>query len=192
MKIRIVCTIIWGMRISYIIYDIFAYIKFLFAYINRMFFRFLPPIAKDESKTAGLFTIKVTEDPVKDKNFESVILSITGKNDISKQPVCILNSWTDDNKVPSDDLTKFYSFIRIHALSSKPREGQYLVVCPSGAHRAGAWMLYDSEAERLKTKGRIRFTDSVKALRFQRSNTIDTQEVFDQVINALIACAKSV
>uniref|UniRef100_A0A914Q464 Tyrosine specific protein phosphatases domain-containing protein n=1 Tax=Panagrolaimus davidi TaxID=227884 RepID=A0A914Q464_9BILA len=114
------------------------------------------------------------------------------KNDtISKQPICILNSWIDDNKLPTDDLTKFYSFIRLHALSSKPREGQYLIICPSGAHRSGAWMLYDSEAERLKTKGRIRLMDSAKALRFQRSNTIDTQEIFDQIINALISCAKS-
>lgn len=155
-------------------------------------FRFLIPITKDESKTVGPFTIKVTEDVIKDKNFDCIHLSITGKNDISKQPVCIFNSWTDDAKVPLDDLNAFYNFVRKYALSSKAREGEYMVVCPSGAHRSGVWMLYDSESERLKTKGRIRFTDSAKALRFQRSQTLETQEIFDQLITALIAVAKTV
>lgn len=150
------------------------------------------PVTKDESKTAGPFTIKVIEDVVKDKNFECVTLSITGKNDISKQPVAIFNSWTDDHKIPSDDIGAFYAFVRKHALSTKPKEGQFLVVCPSGAHRSGVWMLFDSEGERLKTKARIRFTDSAKALRFQRSNTIDTQEIFDQIITALTAFAKTI
>ena len=150
------------------------------------------PIAKDESKTVGPYTIKVIDDVIKEKNYDFMNLSITGKNDIAKQPVCVFHSWTDDSKVPVNDLPDYYALVRKHASPIKTKEGQYLVVCPTGAHRAGVWMLYDSEGERLKIKARIRFTDSCKALRFQRSNTLDTQEVFDQLISALTAMAKTI
>uniref|UniRef100_A0A7E4ULR0 Tyrosine-protein phosphatase domain-containing protein n=1 Tax=Panagrellus redivivus TaxID=6233 RepID=A0A7E4ULR0_PANRE len=145
---------------------------------------------KDESKTVGPYTVK-TDDATKDKNFDHLTISISGKAELSKLPVCVFSSWTEENKVPLEDMSAFFSYVRKCVPSLKGREASQVIVCPTGANRAGVWMMYDSEAERMKTKGRIRFTDSAKALRFQRSNTLDTQEIFDQVIQALLAFAKA-
>lgn len=64
-------------------------------------------------------------------------------------------------------------------LEDKPRECSQLVVCPTGAHRAGVWAVFDTESERLKTKNRIRFSDTIKSVRNQRCNTIEHFELFD-------------
>ncbi|VDM18007.1 unnamed protein product, partial [Wuchereria bancrofti] len=76
-------------------------------------------------------------------------------------------------------------------LEDKPRECSQLVVCPTGAHRAGIWAVFDMESERLKTKNRIRFSDTIKSVRNQRCNTIEHFELFDGLLNLLVSYAKT-
>uniref|UniRef100_A0A183CVZ2 TYR_PHOSPHATASE_2 domain-containing protein n=1 Tax=Gongylonema pulchrum TaxID=637853 RepID=A0A183CVZ2_9BILA len=106
-----------------------------------------------------------------------------------KYRVIAFNTWVDDMVVPRDDFFKFHETVH-KDLKEKPRECSQLVICPTGAHRAGIWAVFDTEAERLKTKDRIRFSETVKSVRSQRCNTIEAFELFDALLNLLVDYAK--
>lgn len=66
-----------------------------------------------------------------------------------------------------------------------------LIVCPSGAWRSGVWMMYDSECERMRTKQRVRFSDSLRQLRLQRGGAIDNLDLFTGLVDGLCNAAKT-
>uniref|UniRef100_A0A8R1Y5A5 Tyrosine-protein phosphatase domain-containing protein n=1 Tax=Onchocerca volvulus TaxID=6282 RepID=A0A8R1Y5A5_ONCVO len=107
-----------------------------------------------------------------------------------KYKLFTFNSWTDDMVVPANDFIKFHKAVH-KRMSDKPRECSQLVVCPTGAHRAGIWAVFDMEVERVKTKNRIRFSDTIRSVRNQRCNTIEHFELFDGLLNLLVAYAKT-
>uniref|UniRef100_A0A182EQZ2 Tyrosine-protein phosphatase domain-containing protein n=1 Tax=Onchocerca ochengi TaxID=42157 RepID=A0A182EQZ2_ONCOC len=107
-----------------------------------------------------------------------------------KYKLFTFNSWTDDMVIPANDFIKFHKAVH-KRMSDKPRECSQLVVCPTGAHRAGIWAVFDMEVERVKTKNRIRFSDTIRSVRNQRCNTIEHFELFDGLLNLLVAYAKT-
>ncbi|VDK71245.1 unnamed protein product [Litomosoides sigmodontis] len=119
------------------------------------------------------------------------------KNEVEKEEkveqkyhLLTFNTWTDDMIIPKDDFIKFHRMAH-KLLEDKGRECSQLVICPSGAHRAGVWVVFDMEAERLKIKNRIRFSDTIKSVRSQRCNTIEHFELFDGLLNLLVSYAKT-
>uniref|UniRef100_A0A915PZF5 Tyrosine-protein phosphatase domain-containing protein n=1 Tax=Setaria digitata TaxID=48799 RepID=A0A915PZF5_9BILA len=104
--------------------------------------------SKESTEKYGHYKLILTKEMEKETKIEQ------------KYQLLTFNSWTDDMIIPADDFVKFYKMVH-KQLDEKPRECSQLVVCPTGAHRAGIWAVFDTEAERLKTKNRIRFSDTV-------------------------------
>ncbi|VDM47664.1 unnamed protein product [Toxocara canis] len=149
--------------------------------------KFLP--SEGKSKSYGAVTVK-NEGPKKVETCDAYNLMVSGGKVEHKVIMYVLNSWTDDLKI-ANDFADFHRVVR-KEMKEKQREGSQMIVCPTGAHRAGVWAVFDTEIERLKTKSRIRFSDTVKTVRNQRWNTFDHFELFIGTIHLLSAFAKSV
>ncbi|RCN42996.1 hypothetical protein ANCCAN_11044 [Ancylostoma caninum] len=65
-----------------------------------------------------------------------------------------------------------------------------MLVCKDGCSRSGIFCLLDIEAERYRTKGRIKLAETIKSIRYQRSNCFDTAELFDAGTAVLAEFAK--
>uniref|UniRef100_A0A915AQB9 Tyrosine-protein phosphatase domain-containing protein n=1 Tax=Parascaris univalens TaxID=6257 RepID=A0A915AQB9_PARUN len=144
--------------------------------------------SEGKSKSYGTMTVK-NDGPKKVDNCDAYNITVSSGKVEHRAIMFALNSWTDDLKIPSD-FVDFHRAVR-KEIKEKPREGSQMIVCPSGAHRAGVWAVFDTEAERLKTKSRIRFSDTVKNVRYQRWNTFDHFELFIGTIHLLSAYAKN-
>lgn len=60
-----------------------------------------------------------------------------------------------------------------------PLKGPLVIVCKDGASKSGVVALADTESDRLAKYGRVKHTDTVKQIRFMRSNTFDNNETFE-------------
>ncbi|VDO45426.1 unnamed protein product [Brugia timori] len=138
---------------------------------------------KNESRSLSKETIE------KYSHYKLIVMKEMEKIE-QKYQLLTFNTWTDDMIIPKDDFIKFHKLVH-KQLEDKPRECSQLVVCPTGAHRAGVWAVFDTESERLKTKNRIRFSDTIKSVRNQRCNTIEHFELFDGLLNLLVSYAKT-
>uniref|UniRef100_A0A1I7W3R4 Tyrosine-protein phosphatase domain-containing protein n=1 Tax=Loa loa TaxID=7209 RepID=A0A1I7W3R4_LOALO len=107
-----------------------------------------PSLSKESTEKYSHYKLVIMKEKEKEGKIEQKYQLIT------------LNTWTNDMIIPKDDFVKFHKVVH-KQLENQPRECSQLVVCPSGAHRAGVWAVFDTEAERLKTKNRIRFSDTV-------------------------------
>ncbi|VBB26944.1 unnamed protein product [Acanthocheilonema viteae] len=132
------------------------------------------------------------ESAEKYSHYKLIIMKEMEKEEKIEQKYHLLtfNTWTNDMVIPKDDFIKFYKMVH-KLLKDKSRECSQLVVCPSGAHRAGVWTVFDMETERLKIQNRIRFSDTIKNVRNQRCNTIERFELFDGLLNLLVTYAKT-
>ncbi|EFO18074.1 protein-tyrosine phosphatase [Loa loa] len=137
-----------------------------------------PSLSKESTEKYSHYKLVIMKEKEKEGKIEQKYQLIT------------LNTWTNDMIIPKDDFVKFHKVVH-KQLENQPRECSQLVVCPSGAHRAGVWAVFDTEAERLKTKNRIRFSDTIKSVRNQRCNTIEHFELFDGLLNILVSYAKT-
>ncbi|VDN03257.1 unnamed protein product [Thelazia callipaeda] len=144
----------------------------------------------------GIFSIKYKKNEKIIQSKENVekyshyTITITwGEKNEEKYDLITFNTWVEDKVIPTQDFVKFHKSVH-KLLSDKPRECSQLVVCPTGVHRAGIWTVFDMEAERLKTKNRIRFSDTIRNVRNQRCNVIEHFELFDGLLNLLVAYAK--
>ncbi|MCP9258456.1 Receptor-type tyrosine-protein phosphatase alpha [Dirofilaria immitis] len=134
--------------------------------------------SKESARNYSRYKLIITKEKEKEGKIEQ------------KYQLMTFNSWTDDMIIPANDFVKFHKAVH-KRLSDKPRECSQLVVCPTGAHRAGIWAVFDMEVERLKIKNRIRFSDTIKSVRNQRCNTIEHFQLFDGLLNLLVAYAKT-
>ncbi|KIH67924.1 Protein-tyrosine phosphatase [Ancylostoma duodenale] len=78
----------------------------------------------------------------------------------AKIKVYCINGWTVEKEPPKD-------FIAIHekirsSLDAKP---MMMLVCKDGCSRSGIFCLLDIEAERYRTKGRIKLAETIKSIR---------------------------
>ncbi|CAD56588.1 Tyrosine-protein phosphatase domain-containing protein [Caenorhabditis elegans] len=67
-----------------------------------------------------------------------------------------------------------------------PLKGPLVIVCKDGAAKSGLVAFIDTEADRLMKHGKAKHTDTIKQIRFMRSNTFDTFDSYDLGINSLI------
>lgn len=66
-----------------------------------------------------------------------------------------------------------------------------LIMCKDGAAKCGIFAMIDYEMERVKSKSKcIKLQDTVRHLRQQRSNVLDTFELFDAGLQLIIELAK--
>ncbi|CAG9534553.1 unnamed protein product [Cercopithifilaria johnstoni] len=152
-------------------------------------------IISSKSKKYGTINIRNEKEEKREEKYSHYELIITKEMEKEekieqKYHLLTFNTWTNDMVIPQDDLIMFHKVVH-KLLDDKARECSQLVVCPSGAHRAGIWAVFDTEAERLKIKKRIRFTDTIKSVRNQRCNTIEHFELFNGLLNLLATYAKT-
>lgn len=67
-----------------------------------------------------------------------------------------------------------------------PLKGPLVIVCRDGASKSGVVAFVDTESDRLAKHGKVKHADTIKQIRFMRSNTFDTFELYDLGINTLI------
>ncbi|ETN84309.1 hypothetical protein NECAME_06942 [Necator americanus] len=65
-----------------------------------------------------------------------------------------------------------------------------MLVCKDGCSRSGIFCLLDIETERYHTKGRIKLGETIKTIRYQRSNCFDSPELFEAAFNVITEFAK--
>lgn len=67
-----------------------------------------------------------------------------------------------------------------------PTKGPIVITCKDGASKSGLVAFIDTESDRLAKIGKAKHTDTIKQIRFMRSNSFDTFELYDLGINAII------
>ncbi|VDK45498.1 unnamed protein product [Anisakis simplex] len=113
--------------------------------------------SEGKSKVYGSITVK-NDGTKKMDDSDAYNLTVSAGNSEHKVTIFALSSWTDDLKI-AHGFADFHHAVR-KEMKEKPREGWQMIVCPTGVHRASVWAVYDTEFERLKTKSRIRFSDT--------------------------------
>ncbi|KAK5971012.1 Receptor-type tyrosine-protein phosphatase alpha [Trichostrongylus colubriformis] len=104
-----------------------------------------------------------------------------------KLKVYCITGWTVDHEPPK-------GFVSIHekirnAIGIDNRN-TLLLVCRDGCSRCGLFCILDMESERLRTKGRLKFTETVKNIRNHRSSCFDTHDLFDAAASVIMELAK--
>uniref|UniRef100_A0A0K0DHV3 Tyrosine-protein phosphatase domain-containing protein n=1 Tax=Angiostrongylus cantonensis TaxID=6313 RepID=A0A0K0DHV3_ANGCA len=107
-----------------------------------------------------------------------------GKN---KMKLYFIDGWNEDKDPPKDFVGVYDKIRRAIGLDSK---SILIVVCKDGCSRCGFFCLLDIEAERFRTKGRMKFGDTVRHIRCQRSNCFDTPDLFETAITLIMHLAK--
>ncbi|CAD5223696.1 unnamed protein product [Bursaphelenchus okinawaensis] len=140
------------------------------------------PEGKGE-KTCGGIKFKVEEE--NKSKYRHVKLAVSGgKSGVSKANVFYMSTWTDDKKLPGD-LMEFKEFVQKKCPTVPAREAASLVICKNGAKRSGVWYIMETETERLETKKRIRFSESIRQLRYQRYGALDCFELYTGLIDIM-------
>ncbi|WKX96541.1 hypothetical protein Q1695_012738 [Nippostrongylus brasiliensis] len=98
-----------------------------------------------------------------------------------------ITGWNTDKEPPSGIIAVHEKIRTAIGLNNK---ATMLLVCKDGCSRSPLFCLIDIEAERLRSKGRIKFSESVRQIRYQRSNAFDTQELFDAASSVIVELAK--
>ncbi|EYC13720.1 hypothetical protein Y032_0043g884 [Ancylostoma ceylanicum] len=126
--------------------------------------------------------VKVKVEDVEQGAGYAVRTLVLGKTKIK---VYCINGWTVEKEPPKD-------FIAIHEKirSNLDAKSMLMLVCKDGCSRSGIFCLLDIEAERYRTKGRIKLAETIKTIRYQRSNCFDTPELFEAGTSVLTEFAK--
>uniref|UniRef100_A0A7I4Y2C2 protein-tyrosine-phosphatase n=1 Tax=Haemonchus contortus TaxID=6289 RepID=A0A7I4Y2C2_HAECO len=117
---------------------------------------------------------------------EGYVLRNLTVNKAELKAYCIMG-WNVDSEPPKGFLgihEKIRSAIGLNLKNA------LMLICKDGCARSGLFCLVDTESERLRTKGRLRFTETVKHIRFHRSNCFDTQELFEAGWSIVMELAK--
>uniref|UniRef100_A0A1I7RXD3 Tyrosine-protein phosphatase domain-containing protein n=1 Tax=Bursaphelenchus xylophilus TaxID=6326 RepID=A0A1I7RXD3_BURXY len=147
------------------------------------------PEGRGEKTCAGIkFRI---EEETKSKH-RNVKVSVTdGKSVSHKLQMFFMSSWIDEHKIP-EDIWEFRAAIKKKIPTWPAREAAALIVSQSGTKRTGVWFMADTEADRLQTKTRIRFSESIRQLRYQRHEALESFELFVGLVNLMEKFAKQV
>ncbi|KAI6206007.1 hypothetical protein M3Y94_00856900 [Aphelenchoides besseyi] len=149
------------------------------------------PVGKKNSKTKGDVTVKVEDEGTQGK-FEWSSIEITAsKTETFKTNVCYFSTWIEETKVPTNDMGDFLNLC-LSKGPKKSREASKLVICPSGAWRSGVWAVYEMECERMRSKSRIRFSETVRQVRYQRNHALDHLKLFMGLVDSLTIAARAV
>ncbi|KJH43705.1 Protein-tyrosine phosphatase [Dictyocaulus viviparus] len=105
----------------------------------------------------------------------------------NKIKLYFIDGWKDDAEPPKDFVNVYEKIRRSIGLDSK---NILILVCKDGCSRSSLYCLLDIEAERFRLKGRMKFGDTVRHIRYQRSNCFDTQEQFAMGISLIMILAK--
>uniref|UniRef100_W6NVZ4 protein-tyrosine-phosphatase n=1 Tax=Haemonchus contortus TaxID=6289 RepID=W6NVZ4_HAECO len=141
-------------------------------------FRFLFP----EDGTYGDVSVRIESGD----EAEGYVLRNLTVNKAELKAYCIMG-WSVDSEPPKGFLgihEKIRSAIGLNLKNA------LMLICKDGCARSGLFCLVDTESERLRTKGRLRFTETVKHIRFHRSNCFDTQELFEAGWSIVMELAK--
>ncbi|KHJ98194.1 Protein-tyrosine phosphatase [Oesophagostomum dentatum] len=130
----------------------------------------------------GGVNVKV-DDAQKHDGYSTRLLTV-GK---SKIKVYCISGWSVEKEPPKD-------FVNVHEKISNAisldNKSTLMLVCKDGCSRSGIYCLLDIESERYRKKGRIKLGESIKTIRFQRSNCFDTQELFEAGAGIIMEFAK--
>lgn len=117
---------------------------------------------------------------------EGVTVRIFTVNKSKFKAYCI-NGWKTD-KDPPKDLVVVHEKIR--STIGNNNTNLLLLVCKDGCSRCPLFCLLDIESERIRSKGRMKFGDTIRNIRYQRSNSFDTPELFEVATSAIVELAK--
>ncbi|PIO76537.1 Protein-tyrosine phosphatase [Teladorsagia circumcincta] len=105
----------------------------------------------------------------------------------SKLKAYCITGWSNDAEPPKRFLSTHEKIRNAIGVDCKHT---LMLICKDGCSRCGLFCLLDSESERVRAKGRIKFAESVKNIRYHRSNCFDTQDLFEAASAIIIELAK--
>uniref|UniRef100_A0A8R1DH76 Tyrosine-protein phosphatase domain-containing protein n=1 Tax=Caenorhabditis japonica TaxID=281687 RepID=A0A8R1DH76_CAEJA len=135
-------------------------------------------VADGSEEVAGFISNKFdgTTKKSSEKAGEDISTAVISENGVSKLKAVRLNKWADGT-ITGVELVDMMEKAR--KFLGCPLKGTLVITCKDGAAKSGLVAFLDTEADRLAKSGKVKHTDTVKMIRFQRSNTFDSADQFE-------------